>query len=70
VRVRRAQVSGEFVQCIMPDENSRRHVEHAVVRMQLLNGGTTAGGIPPAKNLLKVAVQEFSQTWPGSAKIS
>src|SRR5262245_63632821 len=43
----------------MPDENSRRHIEHAVVRIQLLNCGTTAGGIPLAKNLLKVAVQEF-----------
>src|SRR5690349_16458678 len=43
----------------MPDENSRRHIQHAVVRIQLLNRGTTAGGIPLAKNLLKVAVQEF-----------
>jgi hypothetical protein len=43
----------------MPDENSRRHIEHAVVRIQLLNRGTAAGGIPLAKNLLKVAVQEF-----------
>src|SRR5258708_1195341 len=43
----------------MPDENSRRHIEHAVVRIQLLNRGTTAGGIPLAKKLLKVAVQEF-----------
>src|SRR5258707_15598476 len=43
----------------MPDENSRRHIKHAVVRIQLLNRGTTAGGIPLAKDLLKVAVQEF-----------
>jgi hypothetical protein len=43
----------------MPDENPRRHIEHAVVRIQLLNRGTTAGGIPLAKDLLKVAVQEL-----------
>jgi hypothetical protein len=43
----------------MPNENSRKHIEHAVVGIQLLNRGTTAGGIPLAKNLLKVAVQEF-----------
>src|SRR6266550_8443074 len=43
----------------MPDENSRRHIEHAVVRIQLLNRGTTAGRVPLAKDLLKVAVQEF-----------
>ena len=59
MRVRRAQVAGEFVQGIVPDENSRRHVEHAVVRIQLQNRGTTAGGIPLAKDLLKVSVQEL-----------
>jgi hypothetical protein len=55
----------------MPDENPRRHIEHAVVRIQLLNRGTTAGGIPLAKDLLKVAVQElveFFQTWPVPVK--
>jgi len=43
----------------MSDENSRRHVEYAIVRIQFLNRGTTAGEISFAKNLLKVALEEL-----------
>jgi hypothetical protein len=57
MRVCRAQVSGEFVECIVPDENSRGYIKFAVVRIQFSNGGTTAGGIPFAENLLEIAVQ-------------
>jgi len=57
VRVRRAQIAGEFVQRIMPDQNSWRQIDHAVRRIQPLNRSTTAGGISFAKNLLKVSAQ-------------
>jgi hypothetical protein len=36
------------------------------VRIQLLNRGTPADGIPLAKNLLKVAVQEFVNSFKHS----
>jgi hypothetical protein len=43
----------------VPRENPGWHIEQAVVRIQRLDRGTTARGIALAKNLLKIAVQEF-----------
>lgn len=41
VRVRRAKISGEFVEAIVPDECSRRDLEHAVFRVEFLDSRAT-----------------------------
>jgi hypothetical protein len=60
VRMGRTQVSCELVQSVVPDENARRHIEDAVIGVELLYCRTTAGGVALAKNLLEVAVQQFT----------
>jgi hypothetical protein len=40
----------------MPDENARRHIQHTVIGVEVLDCRTTAGGVSLAKDLLKVAV--------------
>src|ERR1700733_2204916 len=42
-----------------PDENSRRRVQHAIGRIELLDRRTTTFWIPFAKDLLEVTVQKF-----------
>jgi len=56
VRVSRAQVSCELVQCVVPNENAGRHIEDAVIAVELLDRRTTTGGVAFAENLLEVAV--------------
>jgi hypothetical protein len=55
-RVSRTQVSCELVQCVVPNENAGRHIEDAVVAVELLDRRTTTGGVAFAENLLEVAV--------------
>jgi hypothetical protein len=62
MRVRRAKISGEFVEGCAPDERARRHVEHAVFGIEFFDGGATSRGIAFAKNLLKVATKQFMDT--------
>ena len=56
VRVSRTQDSCELVQCIVPDEDAGRHIEYAIIDVELLDCRTTAGGVPFADNLLEIAV--------------
>jgi hypothetical protein len=60
--VRRAKVSGELVEGVVPDEYSRGNVERAVFGIEILDRCTTARRIAFAEDLLKVAVQEFVDT--------
>jgi hypothetical protein len=55
-RVSRTQVSCELVQCVVPNENAGRHIEDAVVAVELLDRRTTTSGVAFAENLLEVAV--------------
>ena len=56
MRVSRAQVSGELVQRIAPDENGGSHIEDTVIGVELVDCRTTADGVPFAENLLQVSV--------------
>jgi hypothetical protein len=40
----------------VPDEDAARHIEDAVIGVELLDCRTTAGGVPFAENLLEIAV--------------
>jgi hypothetical protein len=62
VRVRRAKISGEFVEGRMPDEPARRRVEHAVFGIEFFDGGATPRRVAFAENLLKVAMKQFMDT--------
>jgi hypothetical protein len=37
MRVGRTQISCELVQCVVPDENAWRHIEDAVIGVELLD---------------------------------
>ena len=56
VRMSRPQISCELVQCIVPDEDAARHIEDAIIGVELLDCRTTAGGFTFAENLLEIAV--------------
>jgi hypothetical protein len=59
VRMGRAQVSCELVQRVASDEDADWDIEDAVLRVELLDDGATAGGVAFAEDLLEVAVQQF-----------
>jgi hypothetical protein len=62
VRVRRAKISGEFVEGGAPDEPARRHIEHAVFGIEFFDGRATPRRVAFAENLLKVAMKQFMDT--------
>jgi hypothetical protein len=62
MRVRRAKISGEFVEGGAPYERARRHVERAVFGIQFFDGGATPCHVAFAENLLKVAMKQFLDT--------
>ena len=59
VRVRRAKICGEFVECVAPDELARRRVEHAVFGIEFFDGRATTPCVAFAENLLKVAMKQL-----------
>jgi hypothetical protein len=58
----RAEVSGELVQSVVSNKDTGRNVQHAVVSIEVLNGGAAAGRITFAKDFLKVAVQKLNNS--------
>src|SRR5882757_3563145 len=62
VRVRRAQVPCEFVESVVPDKYTRRHVEDAVLGIELLDCRATTRCVAFTKNLLEVAVKQLMGT--------
>ena len=45
LRVSRTQVSRELIHCVVSDENAGRHIEDAIIGVELLDCLTTAGGV-------------------------
>ena len=58
----RAEVSGELVQSVVSDKHTRRDVQHAVLSIEVLNGGAAAGRVTFAKDFLKVALQKVNNS--------
>ena len=52
VRVGCAKVTSELVHCVASDQHAWRNIEDAIVRVELVNGCTAAGGITLAEDLL------------------
>jgi hypothetical protein len=57
MRVGRAQVSCELVQRVASDEDADWDIEDAVLGVELLDDGATAGGVAFAEDLLEIAAQ-------------
>src|SRR6201993_204918 len=62
MRMGRAEVPGERVHCVVSNEDARFDVEHAIVCVQLFNGGAPAGRITLPENLLKVSIEKFNNS--------
>jgi hypothetical protein len=58
----RAKFPCEFVQCVVSNEDARRNVEHAVVCVELFDGGAPAGRVTLAEDLLKVSIQKLNNS--------
>ncbi|GAB7541546.1 hypothetical protein [Cupriavidus sp. CuC1] len=56
------EISGEFVESLVPGERARWHVEHAVFGVEFLDGLATTCCIAFTENLLKVAMKQFMDT--------
>jgi hypothetical protein len=50
VRVRRSQITGEFIHRVVADENAGRHVQDAAIGVEFLDRGSTAGSVTFAKD--------------------
>ena len=59
VRMRRTQITCEFVQRVMADEDAGLHVQDTVIGVEFLDRRATASGVSLAENLLEVSVQQF-----------
>jgi hypothetical protein len=58
----RAKFPCEFVQCVVSNEDAWRNVEHAVVCVELFDGGAPAGRVTLAEDLLKVSIEKFNNS--------
>ena len=58
----RAKFPGEFVQCVVSNEDAWRNVEHALVCVELFDGGAPTGRITLSEDLLKVSMEKFSNS--------
>ena len=61
--VGRPYFPGEFVHCIVPDEDAIWNVEHAVVCVELFDGGAPADRITLSEYLLKVSMEKFNNSF-------
>jgi hypothetical protein len=62
VWMRRAEVSSELVQSVVPNKDAGRYVQHAVLSIEGLNGGAAADHVTFAEDFLKVAVQKLNNS--------
>ncbi len=62
VRMGRAQVSCELVQCVATDEDADRHIEHTVLGVEFLDGGAARrrAASPSPKTSWRL---RFSSSW-------
>jgi hypothetical protein len=62
MRMRRSEIAGELVQCVVTNEDAGRHVQHAVFGVKFLNCGPSASRITFTENFRKVAVEQRLDT--------
>src|SRR5258705_8052353 len=62
VWMRRSEIAGELVQCVVTDESAGRHVQHTVLGIKFLNCGPSASRIAFAEYFRKIAVEQRLDT--------
>src|SRR6202166_3245555 len=62
VWMRRSEIAGEFVQCVVTDESAGRHVQHTVLGIKLLNCAPSASRITFTEYFRKIAVEQRLDT--------
>src|SRR6266852_1238836 len=61
-RVLRAKIAGVLVEGFVSDEHGRRHIEHAVLGIELLDSGATTRRVTFAEDLPDIAKKQFVST--------
>src|SRR5579863_2779449 len=56
--MRRSEIAGELVECVVTDESAGRHVQHTVLGIKLLNRAPSTGRIAFAEYFRKIAVEQ------------
>src|SRR5437899_4874052 len=62
VWMRRSEIAGELVQCVVTDESAGRHVQHTVLGIKFLNCGPSASWITFTEDFRKIAVEQRLDT--------
>ena len=62
MRVGCAEVAGELVQSIAPDEDTWLNIEYAIVSVDLVYRCTATGGIALAEDLLQVPIKKLDNS--------
>jgi hypothetical protein len=56
--MRRSEIAGELVQCVVTDEGAGRHVQHTVLGIKFLNCASSASRITFTEYFRKIAVEQ------------
>lgn len=62
VRMRRSEIAGKLVQCVVTDESAGRHAQHTIFGVEFLNCGPSASRITFTENFRKIAVEQRLDT--------
>src|SRR5271169_4513607 len=60
--MRRSEIAGEPVQCVVTDESAGRHVQHTVLGIKLLNCAPSASQVTLTEYFRKIAVEQRLDT--------
>src|ERR1700745_4348070 len=62
VWMRRSEIAGELVQCVVTNESAGRHVQHTVLGIKFLNCAPSASRITFTEYFRKIAVEQRLDT--------
>jgi hypothetical protein len=62
VGMRRSEIAGELVQCVVTDESAGRHAQHTIFGVKFLNCSPSASRITFTENFRKIAVEQRLDT--------
>src|SRR6202140_4180032 len=60
--MRRSEIAGELVQCVVTDESAGRHVQHTILRIKFLNCAPSASRITFTEYFRKISVEQRLDT--------
>jgi hypothetical protein len=60
--MRRSEIAGKLVQCVVTDESAGRHAQHTIFGVKFLNCCPSASRITFTENFRKIAVEQRLDT--------